>query len=90
MWSMESSLEYSVPESQAFLIMPCIYAHRNGAFYELFGENANWMHEKFEMPLLRGTKAEQASMTGFPASCLSLWQQKVAEKGHMLYLVDGS
>ena len=70
--------------------MPCIYAHRNGAFYELFGENADWMHEQFQMPLLRGTKAEQASMTGFPASCFSLWQQKVAEKGHELCFVDGS
>ena len=70
--------------------MPCIYAHRNGAFYELFGENADWMHEQSQMPLLRGTKAEQASMTGFPASCFSLWQQKVAEKGHELCIVDGS
>ena len=70
--------------------MSYIYAHRNGAFYEIFGEDADWMHEQFEMPLLKGTEAEQASMTGFPASCLSLWQNKVAEKGHELCIVDGS
>ncbi len=71
--------------------MPYIYAHRNGAFYEIFGEDADWMHEQFEMPLLKGTEAgNQTSMTGFPASCLSLWQQKVAEQGRSLVHVNGS
>ena len=71
--------------------MSCIYAHRNGAFYELFGENADWMNEQFNMPLLKGTeKDEEVSMTGFPVSCLVMWEQKVSEKGHKLCIVDGS
>lgn len=71
--------------------MPYIYAHRNGAFYEIFGEDADWMHEKFEMPLLKGTEpSNEMSITGFPASCLSLWQQKVAKQGRSLVHINGS
>jgi len=70
--------------------MTLVYAHKNGAFYELSGENAEWMHKHFGMPLLKGSEAaEETSMTGFKASCLALWQERLAEKGHRLCLVDG-